>query len=153
MIAGVHRDNPPVPSESAVRVVLVTVPDVDTGRSLAQNVVEARLAACGNVVPGLVSVYRWKGEVHQDLEALLVLKTTVSVVEALREKVLELHPYEVPEFLVLPVEQGHPPYLRWVTEAVEEIGTSDGSEAKTESGEDLPKEGPSAPNRAGGPPG
>ena len=153
MSADVPRDSASVPSGSAVRVVLVTVPDVETGRSLAQSVVEARLAACVIVVPGISSVYRWKGEVHQDPEVLLVLKTTISVVEALRERVLELHPYEVPEFLVLPVEQGHPPYLGWVTGAVEETGTSDGSKAKTESGEDFPKEGPSAPNRAGGPPG
>jgi periplasmic divalent cation tolerance protein len=153
VIAGVPQDRASVPSESAVRVVLVTVPDVETGRSLAQEVVAARLAACVNVVPGLLSVYRWNGAVHQDPEALLVLKTTTSVVEALMERVLEFHPYEVPEILVLPVEQGHPPYLRWVAGAVEETGTSDGSKAKTESGEDLPKEGPSASNRAGGPPG
>ena len=153
MIAGVPPDSAIVPSESAVRVVLVTVPDVETGRSMAQAVVEARLAACVNVVPGLFSIYRWKGEVHEDPEALLVLKTTISVVEALRTRVLELHPYEVPEFLVLPVEQGYPPYLGWVAGAVEEIGTSDGSKAKTESGEELPEEGPSAPDRAGGPSG
>lgn len=118
------QDTASVPSESAVRVALVTVPDVEVGRSLAREVVEARLAACGNVVPGLFSVYRWKGEVHQDPEALLILKTTSSVIEALREKVLELHPYEVPEFLVLPVEHGHPPYLRWVMGAVGETGMS-----------------------------
>jgi periplasmic divalent cation tolerance protein len=76
--------------------------------------VEARLAACGNLIPGLTSVYRWKGEVHQDPESLIIFKTTTLLVGELRRRVVDLHPYEVPEFLVLPVKEGHFPYLEWV---------------------------------------
>ena len=106
---------------SQVRVVLVTVPDEDAGRSLARRIVQERLAACGNVIPGLTSVYRWDGEMQEDREALVLFKTTVDVLEALRVRVGELHPYDVPEFLALPVDQGSDPYLRWV------IGEVDGS--------------------------
>jgi len=106
--------------EPAVRVVLVTVPDPETGHSLVRQMVQARLAACGSVVPGLTSIYRWKGEVHQDPESLVIFKTTTSVLEALKTRVVELHPYEVPEFLALPVADGHLPYLRWVLGEVAE---------------------------------
>jgi periplasmic divalent cation tolerance protein len=97
-----------------VCVVLVTVPDEETGRDLALDVVEAGLAACGNLVPGLTSVYRWKGEVRQDPECLVIFKTLASRVSALRERLVGNHPYEVPEVLALPVLEGHLPYLEWV---------------------------------------
>ena len=103
-----------------MRVVLVTVPDPETGHSLVRQMVQARLAACGSVVPGLTSIYRWKGEVHQDPESLVIFKTTTSVLEALKTRVVELHPYEVPEFLALPVADGHLPYVRWVLGEVAE---------------------------------
>ena len=104
---------------SDVRTVLVTAPDADAAESMAGAVVAERLAACVNMVPGVVSIYRWKGEIHRDEEVLLVLKTTVARVEALRSRIVALHPYEVPEVLVLPVEQGHQPYLEWVRDQVE----------------------------------
>ena len=108
----------------AVCVVLVTVPDEDMGIRLARSAVEARLAACGNVVPGLTSVYRWDEEVHQDPEALVIFKTTTMVLDRLKKLVTELHPYEVPEFLAFPIIDGHPPYLRWVEGEVGEAGRS-----------------------------
>jgi periplasmic divalent cation tolerance protein len=97
-----------------VRVVLVTVPDVETGIGLARAVIDSSLAACGNVIPGLTSVYRWKGRVAEDTEAMVLFKTSAALVPALEKKVLELHPYEVPEFLAMPVAAGHLPYLEWV---------------------------------------
>lgn len=102
------------PEEPEVRIVLVTVPDVDTGQALARTLVGARLAACGNVVPGLLSIYRWEGEVHQDPECLVILKTTAAKVPEVERAVVEEHPYQVPEVLVLPVLTGYLPYLRWV---------------------------------------
>jgi len=105
---------------SGVRVVLVTVPDAEIGLVLAREMVRVRLAACGNIIPGLTSVYRWKGEVHQDPESLVIFKTTAALLEDLKTRVVNLHPYEVPEFLVLPVVDGHLPYLEWVREEVEE---------------------------------
>ena len=95
-------------------VVLVTTPTPERAAEIARAAVEERLAACGNVVPGLRSIYRWEGEIHDDAEALLVLKTTRGRFEALRERVLSLHPYALPEVIALPVEAGSAPYLAWI---------------------------------------
>jgi periplasmic divalent cation tolerance protein len=110
---------------SRVRVVLVTVPDAAVGKDLARRVVEEGLAACGNVLAGLVSVYRWRGGIQEDPEALVIFKTTEDALPALEKRVVELHPYEVPEFLALPLTHGHLPYLQWVAEEVDE---TDGAE-------------------------
>ena len=107
--------------EARVCVVLVTVPDEETGRVLALEVVEAGLAACGSLVPGLTSVYRWEGEIRRDPECLVIFKTSAARVSALRERVVEDHPYEVPEVLALPVVEGHLPYLEWVQGEVERV--------------------------------
>jgi periplasmic divalent cation tolerance protein len=107
-----------VERSSEIRVVLVTVPNLEDGCTLARRLVTERLVACGNVIPGLTSVYRWEGKVQEEGEALVVLKTTADVLSALKNRVMELHSYEVPEFLALPVTDGLDPYLRWVTEEV-----------------------------------
>ncbi len=96
-------------------VVLVTTPDAGKAAEIARALVEERLAACGNVVAGLRSIYRWEGKVQDDAEALLVLKTTRGRFEALRERVLALHPYAVPEVIALAVEAGSAPYLEWIS--------------------------------------
>ena len=114
----------PIDVTSQIRVVFVTVPDVDTGCAMARRVVGENLAACGNVIPGLTSVYRWEAELQEDSEALVVLKTTEGALPDLKKRVMELHPYEVPEFLALPVSDGHFPYLRWVVGEVKEAGAS-----------------------------
>ncbi len=95
-------------------VVLVTAPGPDEAARIARAVVEERLAACGNVVPGVRSIYRWQGKIADDSEALLLLKTTRARLEALRARVLALHPYDVPEVLALPVEAGSAAYLAWI---------------------------------------
>jgi periplasmic divalent cation tolerance protein len=97
-------------------VVLVTAPSPEKAAEIARAVVEERLAACGNVVPGLRSIYRWQGAVQEDAEALLVLKTTRARFEALRDRILALHPYQVPEVLALPVEAGSARYLGWIAD-------------------------------------
>jgi periplasmic divalent cation tolerance protein len=101
-------------SPSDALVVLVTAPSAEVAAELAWALVEARLAACGNVVPGLRSIYRWEGKVQEEPEALLILKTTRGRFEALRDEVLRRHPYQVPEVLALPVEAGSERYLGWV---------------------------------------
>ena len=95
-------------------VVLVTTPTPERAAEIARAVVEERLAACGNVVPGLRSIYRWEGKLQDEGEALLVLKTTRARFEALKERVLALHPYQVPEVIALPVQAGSAPYLAWI---------------------------------------
>ncbi|MFZ5481294.1 MAG: divalent-cation tolerance protein CutA [Myxococcota bacterium] len=97
-------------------VVLVTAPDADTAARIARTLVEERLAACGNVLPGVRSIYRWEGAVQDEPEVLIVLKTPRDRFEALRARVLEVHPYRVPEVIALPVEAGHAAYLAWVGE-------------------------------------
>ena len=99
---------------SEVRVVLMTVPDSDTGKALARALVEDRLAACGNVLPSVESIYRWEGAVQTDSEALVILKTTADRVGPMMERARALHPYEVPELLAIPVTEGSEPYLAWV---------------------------------------
>lgn len=104
---------------SDLRTVLITAPDAPTAESLAEALVGERLAACASLVPGVVSVFRWEGVVQRADEVLLVLKTTVDRTEALRERAVALHPYDVPEVLVLPVEGGHEPYQAWVRAQVQ----------------------------------
>ena len=97
-----------------LRVVLVTAPGVEVARSLAHALVGARLAACANLVPGVRSVYRWEGEVQEDEEVLLVLKTRADRGVELASRIRELHPYDLPEVLELPVVGGSAAYLDWV---------------------------------------
>ena len=101
-------------SDTVARVVLVTAPDVAVAESLVRRLVQEGVVACGNILPGVTSIYRWKDAVEHEQETLIVFKTTVSGARRLVERVPELHPYEVPEVLVLAVEDGHPPYLDWV---------------------------------------
>jgi periplasmic divalent cation tolerance protein len=101
-------------SEDGVCVVLVTAPDTGVATRLVRTVVEERLATCGNIVPGVRSIYRWNGELHEESEVLIVLKTTASASTLLAGRVPQLHPYDVPEVIVLPVVGGHAPYLEWV---------------------------------------
>ncbi len=101
-------------------VVLSTVGRAEDALRIARALVERRLAACVNVVPGLVSLYRWKGNVEQDDERLLVIKTRRERLPALREALAALHPYELPELLALPVEGGSPDYLAWLDASVAE---------------------------------
>ncbi len=99
-------------------VVLVTTPSADAAAEIARALVEEGLCACGNVIPAIRSIYRWAGAIHDDAEALLVLKTERRLVPALKARRPALHPYQVPELLVLPVEDGLGPYLDWVAASV-----------------------------------
>ena len=104
------------PSEELreVELALVTAPDTATAERIAHALVEERLAACVNLVPGLRSIYRWQGGVEDDTEVLLVVKTCSDRARALQERVLALHPYDVPEVLRVPVRGGSEAYLDWV---------------------------------------
>lgn len=95
-------------------VVLVTVPNRETGLKLAEALVAERLAACVNLVPGLFSVYRWEGKVAREPEELLIIKTRRTLVEALTRRVQALHPYTLPEVVALPVAAGSEAYLNWL---------------------------------------
>lgn len=95
-------------------VVLTTLPAAADAGAFAAAIVESRLAACVNLLPVMESVYRWEGRVERDAERQLVLKTSRDRIAALWERVRALHPYDVPEFIVLPIVDGNDAYLRWI---------------------------------------
>ena len=99
-------------------VVLVTARSEAKALELGQRLVDERLAACVNVVPGVTSIFVWEGKREEVSEALLVIKTRAERYPALQQRVLELHSYSVPEVLALAVEAGAPAYLRWVQDSV-----------------------------------
>jgi periplasmic divalent cation tolerance protein len=100
-----------------VVVALTTAPSMDVGAGLARALVDERLAACVNLVPGARSIYRWQGAVHDDAEVMCVIKTQRARVDALRARLVALHPYELPELIVVDAAGGHAPYLAWVIES------------------------------------
>ncbi|XP_070789423.1 protein CutA isoform X1 [Pituophis catenifer annectens] len=110
------------PSSPAATALLsaafVTCPNETVAKDIARALVERRLAACVNVLPHVTSIYRWKDAVEEEAEVLLMIKTRSSRVSALAEYVRSVHPYEVAEVISVPIQQGNPPYLRWVEEAV-----------------------------------
>ena len=103
-----------------VYVVLCSCPESEASR-LATAMVEERLAACVNIVPAVRSVYRWEGKVHNDAESLLVIKTAVNRFAPLKERLIQLHPYDVPEVLALSASEGHEDYLSWILGTVRPI--------------------------------
>lgn len=103
---------------SDVLVVLSTFPPGDGAAATARTLVEERLAACVNLLPGVRSIYVWDGAVCDEPEQLALIKTTQDRFEELRARLLELHGYSVPEVLALPVDDGHLAYLGWVRESV-----------------------------------
>jgi periplasmic divalent cation tolerance protein len=99
-------------------VVLVTVPDLKTARALARVILESRHAACVNIVPGLESHYWWQGKIERGKELLLLIKTTSQRLAELQKCVLANHPYDTPEFVVLPIDGGNKRYLDWIADSV-----------------------------------
>jgi periplasmic divalent cation tolerance protein len=101
-------------ADSEIRIVLTTAACAEEADQLARALVEDRLAACATIIPGAQSVYRWKGKVETATEILLLLKTTQIHLACLETRLHELHSYETPEFLVLPIECGSRLYLDWL---------------------------------------
>lgn len=98
-----------------VLLAFCTCPDEATAAGIAEALVKERLAACVNRLPALTSVYLWQGNMESDTETLLLIKTTSARFDALCERLVELHPYELPEIIATPVTQGLPEYLKWVS--------------------------------------
>ena len=101
-------------SAKRYRIVLVTCGSIAEARKIGRNVVEKKLAACANIVPGVESIYRWKGKVERAREVLVVIKTTANRLPELEREVKQLHSYDVPEFIVLPIIAGSRKYLAWL---------------------------------------
>jgi len=100
-------------------VILCTCPDKSSARAIACKAVEERLAACVNIVSSVESVYRWEDRIQQDSECQLVLKTATAKVSALQSLVLAMHPYDVPEWLVLDVASASDEYQKWIINSVQ----------------------------------
>jgi periplasmic divalent cation tolerance protein len=100
-------------SEESARIVLTTTDTPESAKRIAQSLVERRLAACVTIIPNLTSIYRWEGTVETASEILLLIKTLAEKLPALETALRELHTYEVPEFLVLPIESGSRLYIEW----------------------------------------
>jgi uncharacterized protein involved in tolerance to divalent cations len=98
-------------------VVWTTISMTADGRKLASALVSEGLAACVNLLPQMESVYRWKGQVEVEAERQLIMKTTAARVPALRARLFELHDYDVPEFIVMPLIDGSDAYLSWIRES------------------------------------
>jgi periplasmic divalent cation tolerance protein len=99
-------------------VVLVTAPSAEEAARLARAVVEEKLAACGNVVPAVRSIYRWEGKICDEQEALLVLKAPARRFPELRDRIVALHPYDVPEVIALRIEDGSERYIDWIVQSM-----------------------------------
>ena len=99
----------------AVVVVFSTFPGPDQAADIAKVLVDERLCACVNLLPAVRSIYRWEDAIHDEAETLAVIKTTAERLDALQARLVELHPYDVPEAIALPVIGGHAPYLAWIT--------------------------------------
>jgi len=100
------------------RLVLTTASSSEESKKIARALVETRLAACVNIIPEIESVYRWNGSVEAAQEYLLLIKTTAEAFPAVREKIKQLHSYEVPECIALAVDEGSAAYLKWIDTSV-----------------------------------
>ena len=101
-------------SPATILLCYCSCPDAASAEKLAETLVRERLAACISRLPGVYSTSRWQGQVTTDSEVLLLIKTSADRFEALRTRVLALHPYEIPELIAVPIERGHEAYLTWV---------------------------------------
>ena len=95
-------------------IVLTNVPDLECAQLIARTLVEARLAACVNLLPAVQSIYRWQGQIEEATEITLLIKTTSQQVDSLQTEIVKLHPYDVPEIIATPIVAGYAPYLQWI---------------------------------------
>jgi periplasmic divalent cation tolerance protein len=100
-------------------IFFVTVPSIEEGQSIAETLLKNKIVACVNIIEGIKSIYRWKGEIHRDEESLLIIKTTEDKSQTLIETIEEIHSYETPECVGFRIEKGSDDYLNWLNEVVE----------------------------------
>lgn len=105
-------------SMTIFQLLLCTCPDQDTAQRIAQQLLEQRLAACVNILPGITSMYHWQEQIESASEHLLLIKSTAAHYPEIAQLIQQQHPYEVPELISLPIEQGLPAYLQWLLASV-----------------------------------
>lgn len=118
----------------AAVVVHCSCPDADSAARIARALVEERLAACVQALPGVTSTYRWQGEVRVDAEVLLLVKTVTTRLDALKARIAALHPYDVPELLAFEAVDGAPAYLGWLAQACDDPAGLESPNAVTKPG-------------------
>lgn len=101
------------------KLLYVTAPSREKAEAIAETVVQEQLAACANVLDGVTSFFHWEGRLCRENEAVLILKTTAEKTKALTARLKQIHPYECPCIVVLPIEGGHPDFLNWISRAVQ----------------------------------
>jgi periplasmic divalent cation tolerance protein len=101
-------------SDPQILMVMSNAPNKESAHALARALVEAKLAACVNILAGVQSVYRWQGKIEQAEEVTLLIKTTHQNYAKLQQTMVSAHPYDVPELIALPITEGYAPYLQWV---------------------------------------
>ncbi|BFZ06028.1 hypothetical protein BsWGS_09067 [Bradybaena similaris] len=99
-------------------MAFVTVPNIEVGKKLAHGLVENKLAACVNIIPQVTSVYTWEGKINEDSELLLMIKSLTSRVDDISDYVRKNHPYECAEVISAKIDNGNPPYLKWISDTV-----------------------------------
>lgn len=120
-------------------VILITAGNMDEASKIAHALVERKLAACVNLIDPIRSVYRWEGKVAEDSEVLLVVKSSRELFDEVRRAVEELHSYHVPELICLPIIDGSPNYLNWLTESLKSAGDENNENSDTL---EFPRESP-----------
>jgi periplasmic divalent cation tolerance protein len=98
-------------------VILCTVPSQEIGMIISEDLVSGRYAACVNIVPGITSIYRWKGEICRDNEFLLIIKSRHALFDLIRDRIVALHPYDVPEVISCRISDSSEQYLKWIAES------------------------------------
>jgi len=117
-IAWIDLEHHRMQAKTNYSIALVTAPELITARELAKSALVARLAACANLIPKIESHYWWEGKLESSAEVLIVFKTTRAKLKALEKLILETHPYDTPEFIVLPISAGNQRYLDWLSDSV-----------------------------------
>ena len=107
-------------SESEHLIIFCTVPDAESGNTISRALLEKRLAACVNAVPGIQSQYWWNEKIESDKEYQLIIKTRRLLYPKLEKVILDLHPYDVPEIVAVPITYGNPDYLKWIEEETQQ---------------------------------
>ena len=107
-----------MPTQDHYQLVLCTCPNQDSAKQIADHLVDQGLAACVNILPGILSVYRWQGKREESQEHLLLIKTISDVHVRLEKASTELHPYELPEIIAVPIQGGNAGYLAWLSESI-----------------------------------
>ncbi|OGH99230.1 MAG: hypothetical protein A2287_02695 [Candidatus Melainabacteria bacterium RIFOXYA12_FULL_32_12] len=95
-------------------VILVTSSSLEESKKIAHSLVEDKLAACVNIIPKIISVYSWQEKINEDEEYLLIIKTRRCLFKTIKQRVIDLHSYELPEVIMLPIKKGHKDYLKWI---------------------------------------